>query len=99
MTFGQPADFFLERECLFARLGPNDFAQQVAQPGEGESGLGLRRPAGEHPVATLGGGLDAGQPERRLAESRLAREHGGAGTLLWVVEKADDRPELLFPAE
>ena len=77
----------------------NGVAEQIAQPSERESGLRLGRPAGQHAVATVGGCVQAGQPECRLPDPRLPREHGHAGKLLRGVEDPDDRPELLFPTE
>ena len=76
----------LERPPLDRRQLGQDVAggvaEEVGQPREREAGLGLRGPGGQDPVAAGGGSLDAGQPQRRLADPGLARQHDGARKLL-----------------
>ncbi len=74
-------------------------AQKVGQPCERIAGLGLRRPAGKHPVTPLDRRFDSRRPQRRLADPGLTGEHDDAGKLLGVVEELDDRRELVLPAD
>ncbi len=67
--------------------------------GSEHAAFGLRGPGGQDPVTAGGRGIDAGQPQSRLADSGLARQHGGARKLLGGVEILDDCSELRFPAD
>ena len=73
--------------------------EEIGQPRERESSFGLRGSSGHDSIATVRGRLDAGQPQGRLADPGLARQHGGARKLLASIEEADDRSELLLPAD
>ena len=74
-------------------------AEKVGQPRERERGLGLRRSSRQDPVTAGGSRIEAGQPQRRLADPGLAREHGGARKTVAVIEEPDDRAELFLPAD
>ena len=93
----------LERPPLDRRQLGQDVAggsaEEVGQPRERERRLGLRGPGGQDPVPAGGGGLDAGQPQRGLADPGLARQHGGARKLLGGVEQPDDRSELFVSTD
>ena len=73
----------LERPPLDRRqLGEDvvdDAPEEVAQAGVREPGLGLGRPAREDAVAARPRGVDPCEPERRLADPRLAVEEQRAG--------------------
>ena len=49
--------------------------EQVAQSGVADPELHLRGPCGEDSEPAFPRGLDAGEPERRLSDSRLALQH------------------------
>ena len=93
----------LERPLLDRRQLRQDLAggmaEEVGQTCEREPGLGLRRLRGQNPVSLGGRSVDTGQPQRRLADPGLARQHGDARKLLGVVEKPDDRSELFVPTD
>jgi hypothetical protein len=74
-------------------------AEEVGQSRERELGLGLRGSRGQDPVTAGVRRINAGQPESRLADPGLARQHGGARKILASVEQPDDRFELFLPAD
>src|SRR4029450_13502577 len=63
-----------------------------------EAGLRLGRATGQHDVAACRRLLSGRQPKRGLADPRLPGDHGGRGQLIGRIEEANERPELLVPA-
>jgi len=65
----------LERALLDRRQFRQDLrgciAQEIGQPAEREAGLGFRGSAGNDPITPGGRRVDAGQPQRRLADAGL----------------------------
>jgi hypothetical protein len=75
-------------------------AQQLADPCEGEDGFGLDRAVREHLRSAYRRSMQPGLPERRLADSRLAREHEHRRRGRRALEEVLQRPQLvLAPAE
>ena len=75
------------------------FPEQVAEPGVRESLLGLGRPRGEHSEPSLARRLRPGQPERRLADARLAFEHEGGGTFRGPPDEVEQGGDLLVSSD
>jgi hypothetical protein len=71
--------------------------EQVSQRGERVRGLGRRRSAREHPIASISAELDAGPPQRRLSDPRSALEPEGEPARL--VEEGADPFELGLAAD
>ena len=92
----------LQRRALRGRqrsqLALVDAGAQVTQRGERQPRLGAARPRHEHAHPALARVLDAGLPERRLADPRPAGEHECAGRDLGLDEAAD-RLELGVTAD
>jgi hypothetical protein len=85
----------LDRRQLGQDIGGHT-AEEVRQPRVRELRLGLSGAAGEESVAAFDSGVDPGQPERRLADPRLAVQQDGTGELLAGIELPDDRRKLVL---
>ena len=75
------------------------FPEQVAEPGVRESLLGLGGPRGKHTEPSLARRLRPGQPERRLADARLAFEHEGGGTFRGPLDEVEQGGEFLVSSD
>jgi hypothetical protein len=64
----------------------------------GKSLLGLRGPRGEDAERALTRGLETCQPDRRLADARLAFEHERARIPAGHVQERVQRGDLVVPA-
>ena len=88
----------LERVALRIRERTDDVVpdvdEEVAEPGEGEPGLGGRGPAREDAGAPLASELDRGLPESRLPDARLTFEDECRGAGLERREELVDDDEL-----
>ena len=73
--------------------------EQVAERGEGELGLRLDRPAGEHAVRAVERPRDRFSPEGRLADPGVALEQEGDWTGGHCVEKSREFVELLLASD
>ena len=71
---------------------------EIAERRKRKAGLGLGRARRENEKATLAGRLPSREPNRRLSDSGLPREHGGSREAVWV-EEAGERLELALPAD
>jgi hypothetical protein len=94
-----------ERDAQRARLGPRkraeitaDGLEEVAEAGEGQVRLRLRRAAGEDAQPRLGGKDAGGLPQRRLADARRALEHEPGGAVARGAARRPQRLELPRPA-
>ena len=76
-----------------------DVLEEIAEPDVREPALGLGRPRREHAQAPPARSLDAREPERRLADPRLALEHERGRPLVGAVDEGVERGELLVPAD
>ena len=73
--------------------------EQVAEPREGELGLDLDGPGGEHTVRAGSSSGHTLAPESRLPDPRLALELQRAGAALRAIQQATELCELRFPAD
>ena len=73
--------------------------EEVAERRVGEPLLGLRGSGAEHAERPLPGGLDAGRPERRLADPGLAFEDERSRAAVRPVEEGVQRCDLVLPAD
>src|SRR5439155_13280728 len=62
-----------------------------------KSGLGLRRPSPEHQIAARLRHLDRSQRQRRLADPRLADQHGSRERPIRRSKQIDESCELVLP--
>ena len=73
-----------------------DALEKIAQRGEGELSFQLARPRHKHGRSPLARGVDAGLPQRRLSDTRTARENEGANGRRFRVQKPVEPRELLL---
>jgi hypothetical protein len=73
--------------------------EQVAEASVGKPPLRLGRPRQKDTQPPLTRILDAGQPERRLADSRLAFQHQCLRSVGRLVEEGVDGAEFLVSAD
>jgi hypothetical protein len=76
-----------------------DRGEQIGESGEGEGGLGLGPSVKEDTREMLRCLFQAGLPEDRLADPRLAGEDKRAGTVAGSIQERLDRAELLRPPD
>ena len=76
-----------------------DRGEQIGEPGEGERGFGLDAAVKEDAREALRCLLDAGLPEDRLADPRLAGEDKRVGAVADSIQERLDRAELLLPPD
>ena len=76
-----------------------DRLEEVGQRPVRQLDLGAGRPAGEDAVARDLRGLDAGSPQRRLADAGLALEHEAGGQLVAPAKEREDPVELPLPPD
>jgi FAD/FMN-containing dehydrogenase len=79
--------------------GPACRLDTLDTQGQGEAGLRLGRPSAQHPETAYPGGLNAGQPQRGLADPRLAFQHDRARQLFANLQKANTCFVLVVPAD
>ena len=98
-----------EQERHFERAPPHrrqrgrhlveDRGKQVGEPTEGEGGFDLGASVKKDTREALPCLFQAGLPEDRLADPRLAGEEKRAGTLAGSIQERLDRAELLLPPD
>ena len=76
-----------------------DVLEEIAEPDVGEAALGLGRSRREDAQSTRARMLDAGQPERRLPDPRIALQHECGRPFPHVVDEGVKGGELLLPAD
>jgi hypothetical protein len=92
-------------ERVSLRLGQDgkdvvdDPVEDVSQRRERELRLRAGRTRGEDAIAALGRGLDAGAPERRLADARLSLEQQPSRARLGAVDEGSYQREFVVPAD
>ena len=75
------------------------FLEQIAEPRVSKTALGFGRSRHEHAHASRTSARDAGEPERGLADSRLALEDERGCALFRCADEGVDGGELLIPAD